>query len=390
MTNMGSSDQTAIAQAIALLSHYAFDTKGLTPAQLMGQWLENYEASWIRLGVIEALYQGRYKAISVEQILSIWTRRGQTSPHFGRDFERIISRKLPDYFAIESPPLVETLPNLDEKREQWRSTLQKSAIFSGKFTGTAYETHSDSQESEKQGQIPPWHSDRPLLSEKMKHLSQASSVSLEELETEDFSHVWQHPDIERILAILSGDKIPDSSDLATQLQSDSSSDSSEELDLSTERKPDSPKESDLATEGKLDSPEKLDLKSEPAAAESAQGLLSETPDALIKELGDLINSEAKEESLPEASPQDQNPQKFEKELEKEPEKKEQKNKTPTLPNTDLPNPNFYRSTIRVFTPTTKTSSFFRKLAQLKTTSSEETHDWIINLEREGWEQLVEH
>ena len=46
--------------------------------------------------MIEALYQGRYKAISVEQILSIWRRRGKILSHFNREFEAIVTVPLPD------------------------------------------------------------------------------------------------------------------------------------------------------------------------------------------------------------------------------------------------------------------------------------------------------
>ncbi|NJO19488.1 MAG: hypothetical protein HC838_04685, partial [Spirulinaceae cyanobacterium RM2_2_10] len=60
-----------------------------------------YHPTWIRAAAIEALYLGRYKAVSVAQILEIWERRGQPTPHFNGDFERLICRKLPDY-AIDA------------------------------------------------------------------------------------------------------------------------------------------------------------------------------------------------------------------------------------------------------------------------------------------------
>ena len=85
----------AIAYAVALLSHYKFELRGYTAQELVNLWLRNYQASWVRLGVIEALYQGRYKAVSVEQILAVWGRRGQPIYRFTHEFERLISRKLP-------------------------------------------------------------------------------------------------------------------------------------------------------------------------------------------------------------------------------------------------------------------------------------------------------
>lgn len=86
---------SAVAYAIALLSHYKFELKGYTAQELVNRWLRKYPANWVRLGVIEALYQGRYKAVSVEQFLTVWGRRGQPSYRFNREFERLISRKLP-------------------------------------------------------------------------------------------------------------------------------------------------------------------------------------------------------------------------------------------------------------------------------------------------------
>jgi len=80
----------AAGHAIALLSNYSFDLGSFTPEQLVGYWVNLYPPNWVRLAVIESLYQGRYKAISVEQILAFWQRRGRPLYHFGNDFERII------------------------------------------------------------------------------------------------------------------------------------------------------------------------------------------------------------------------------------------------------------------------------------------------------------
>jgi hypothetical protein len=76
--------------AVALLLHYIFDLGGYNARELVERWLRFYPANWVRLAAIEALYQGRYKAVSVEQILSIWQRRGQIQPHFNCEFERLV------------------------------------------------------------------------------------------------------------------------------------------------------------------------------------------------------------------------------------------------------------------------------------------------------------
>ncbi|NEO32822.1 MAG: hypothetical protein F6K36_20850 [Symploca sp. SIO3C6] len=89
------SADSAVAYAAALLSHYGFELRGYSAQELVNLWLDKYQANWLRLGVIEALYQGRYKAVSVEQILAVWARRGQPIYRFNHEFERLISRKLP-------------------------------------------------------------------------------------------------------------------------------------------------------------------------------------------------------------------------------------------------------------------------------------------------------
>jgi hypothetical protein len=83
------------ADAVALLTHYSFDLRQNTATALVDKWLTEYKPGWIRFAVIEALYQGRYKAISVEQILVLWQRRGQILHHFNHEFERLVCNKLP-------------------------------------------------------------------------------------------------------------------------------------------------------------------------------------------------------------------------------------------------------------------------------------------------------
>ncbi len=78
-----------------LIENYGFEVNGETPQTIATDWLERYEASWIRLAIIEALYLGRYKAISVEQILNLWCRRGQPKFHFTHEFEQLICHRLP-------------------------------------------------------------------------------------------------------------------------------------------------------------------------------------------------------------------------------------------------------------------------------------------------------
>ncbi|MCT7951541.1 hypothetical protein NG798_17190 [Ancylothrix sp. C2] len=84
-----------VACAAALLTHYSFDLGGSTAERLIIQWQKEYPGNWLRLAVIEALYQGRYKAVSVTQLLAMWKRRGELLYHFNYEFERLICRNFP-------------------------------------------------------------------------------------------------------------------------------------------------------------------------------------------------------------------------------------------------------------------------------------------------------
>ena len=91
-----------VTQTIALLTSYGFDLRGYHVSELVQQWLNHYQSPWIRLAVIEALYQGRYKAISVEQILNCWLRLGHPSYHFNHEFECLVCHKFPRYLISDS------------------------------------------------------------------------------------------------------------------------------------------------------------------------------------------------------------------------------------------------------------------------------------------------
>lgn len=101
-------------QIVALLSHYGFDLRGHTAEELAFEWLSQYHQHWVRLAVIEALYQGRYKAISIDQILNFWERRQHPIFHFNHEFERLICRKLPRHLNAINDPWYEDSIDYDE------------------------------------------------------------------------------------------------------------------------------------------------------------------------------------------------------------------------------------------------------------------------------------
>lgn len=91
-----------LEQAIALLEHYSFDLSGFSATSLVYSWQQHATSEWIRDAVIEALYQGRYKAISVGQMLLMWARRGHPLRHFTIEFNRMICSPLDPRLTVGS------------------------------------------------------------------------------------------------------------------------------------------------------------------------------------------------------------------------------------------------------------------------------------------------
>lgn len=101
-----------VSQAIALIKSYSFDTNGTTAEKLVQKWLNNYQGNWVRLATIEALYLGRYKTVSIEQIMEVWLRIGTPNIHFKGEFERLICRQLPKHLVISNSSGIETEESL--------------------------------------------------------------------------------------------------------------------------------------------------------------------------------------------------------------------------------------------------------------------------------------
>jgi len=92
VTQAARQTKTAVAAEIAMLMvRYSFDLGNYSPEQWINQWLQQYPDLWLHGAVVEALYQGRYKAVSVWQILDLWQRRGKPLRHFSREFERMVA-----------------------------------------------------------------------------------------------------------------------------------------------------------------------------------------------------------------------------------------------------------------------------------------------------------
>lgn len=92
-----------VASITALLTYYSFDLHGCAIDQLVQKWLSKYPPKWVMSAVVEALYQGRYKAASVNSILFLWYLRGQPLHHFDYEFLDIVCGNL--FKAIPIHPI---------------------------------------------------------------------------------------------------------------------------------------------------------------------------------------------------------------------------------------------------------------------------------------------
>jgi hypothetical protein len=114
-----------IKKTIALMNYYSFDLGEYTTKELIIKWSKKYPHFWLPLGVTEAIYQGRCKAISVEQILIIWNRHGIPHYHFGMDFEALISKNV--FNNLEEEIVLEEMENIKkEKLNKPKSPIKKN------------------------------------------------------------------------------------------------------------------------------------------------------------------------------------------------------------------------------------------------------------------------
>ncbi|WP_066378596.1 hypothetical protein [Anabaena sp. CA = ATCC 33047] len=118
--------QTFAKLAASLLIHYSFDLSGYSATELIHRWQKLYPPDWLHLAVIEALYQGRYKGISVQQILAFWHRRGQAIYHFNMEFERLICSKFPESLTDSTAPALPFArqPIISQKTKSYHQEYQ--------------------------------------------------------------------------------------------------------------------------------------------------------------------------------------------------------------------------------------------------------------------------
>ncbi len=113
------SEVSSIKAIEKLLAYYNFQDELQTREQLLDRWLRSYPVDWVRLALIEALYQGRYKSASVEYLLQLWQRRGQPLKRFSREFERLVSHNCPKTFLS----LLQAPPSIPQSQQKSQTTL---------------------------------------------------------------------------------------------------------------------------------------------------------------------------------------------------------------------------------------------------------------------------
>lgn len=151
MTSATFSTSPEAQQAAVLLEGYCFELGGHDARQWVSLWLEFYRPSWIRDAVIEALYQGRYKSVSVRQILELWQRRGQPIRHVTHDFEAAVCR---EFGEVKIAP-IKTTPALPISSVP--STAKKSPVSAAASSSrvASYNRSNQWRSHQQQQYVPP-------------------------------------------------------------------------------------------------------------------------------------------------------------------------------------------------------------------------------------------
>ncbi len=126
-------------QAITLIKSFSLELEQYSPESQVLYWLHQYRAPWIRDAIIEAVYQGRYKVISVEHILAIWQRRGQPVCHFTSGFEQMISAQLGTQLHLSTSMMSEPTREIEklDNRDISLSLISKDELPAPTTTAVA-------------------------------------------------------------------------------------------------------------------------------------------------------------------------------------------------------------------------------------------------------------
>lgn len=124
-----STAESILTTTTGLLTYYCYEAESQTEESLLDRWLGDYSPEWVRLALIESLYRGRYKTISVGGLLADWKRKGQPLYHFNREFEALICHKFPQikFRQADTPAESQTKPQ-PPVLDQGQTLQSKSTI----------------------------------------------------------------------------------------------------------------------------------------------------------------------------------------------------------------------------------------------------------------------
>jgi hypothetical protein len=89
---MSHSQQNLIAVIIKI---YGLSLDEQQVEAILIAWFQKYDRAWILKAIVESLYRGRYKLVSIDNILKDWERIGQPRYNFTPEYEREILQKMP-------------------------------------------------------------------------------------------------------------------------------------------------------------------------------------------------------------------------------------------------------------------------------------------------------
>ena len=92
---------------------YGLELDGHQIDTILATWLKQYDPTWILKAIVESLYRGRYKIVSVENILKDWHRLGNPRYHFTPEYEREILEKIPQPAPLPTLEVVPPTPLTD-------------------------------------------------------------------------------------------------------------------------------------------------------------------------------------------------------------------------------------------------------------------------------------
>jgi hypothetical protein len=97
---------------------------------IVATWLQKYDSAWIVKAIVESLYRGRYKIVSVDNILRDWQRLGKPRYNFTPEYEREILQNLPDLIDLPVMPAPPNPPSPVDRSESQYLAVQPLGLSS--------------------------------------------------------------------------------------------------------------------------------------------------------------------------------------------------------------------------------------------------------------------